>query len=169
MRRVTRIAQKRARHGRIRPLRQVMIAIAAAMARPNARLDGVLPAGNCGRVRGRPVRGCATCGGSTGVPRKTLTSTQRRPHTVAARDAACDAPWLVAELGVGDYRGHRQASRANLPQQRQRVAPLFLKRTDGGIRARCALIWRQPLFGQIQARAEQPRVRTRPERGVIAT
>jgi hypothetical protein len=71
---------------------------------------------------------------------------------------------VVAELGIGDDGGHGQTTRAHLLQQRHGQAPLFLEPNGGRNPGALALRRCQPLFGQIQARANHPRAHTRPER-----
>jgi hypothetical protein len=71
---------------------------------------------------------------------------------------------VVAELGIGDDRGHRKATGAHLLQQRQGQAPLFLETDRRRNPSTLALIERQPCLGQIQARADHPRATTGPER-----
>ena len=44
---------------------------------------------------------------------------------------------VVAELGIAQYRGHVEAGRADLPQQRERQRHFSWKRSVLGIRARC--------------------------------
>ena len=59
-------------------------------------------------------------------PTKTPDSTRSPTHTAAAADAAWRATPHVAEFRIAEHRRDREARRAHLPQQRQRVPPLFL-------------------------------------------
>jgi len=72
---------------------------------------------------------------------------------------------IVAKLRIGEDGGDPKAGGANLPKQRQGVAPLFLEppcRRDPRARPR---LGRQPRRREIQLGAEHPRVSARPERG----
>ena len=71
---------------------------------------------------------------------------------------------IVAKLGIGEHGGHREATRAHLPQQRQRLAPFCLE-ADARRDARL-LAGRvgDPFFGQIERSAEQVCPNPGPER-----
>ena len=70
----------------------------------------------------------------------------------------------IPKFRIAEDRRDREARRAHLPQQRQRLAPLFLK-DDAGWNARARpLLRRQPLLGQIQLRPETPAADAGPQR-----
>ena len=153
--------------GRFVPLRQEMRRhwggrCAAAHTRASI---ACVSAGNCGRVRGRPVRGGAMGGCSTGVPRKTFTS-----DATPSAYGSC-ARWSVRR-NVALLPNSASATTAVTVSPLARTCCSSVtakrhfswKRTDGRNPGALALIGCQPLFGQIQARADHPRAHTRPER-----
>jgi len=70
----------------------------------------------------------------------------------------------VAELRIAQYRGDRNAGRADLAQQRESEVPLRLEANGGGNTRACALGGSEPLLGQIQHRAKHPRACAVPQR-----
>lgn len=71
---------------------------------------------------------------------------------------------IVAKFRIRQDRGDPKAGGANLAEQRERVAPLFLELNGRGNPAACPRLRRHPRLGQIQLGAEEPRLRPRPER-----
>ena len=129
---VMRWAAKRAVQARAaRAFRHVTERHAAAghVATSVATEHGVCPGGRIGVVRGRPPRP-ATAGGRASRGGRTKTPDLRRnPHRVGNPGAVpCRAErGIVAKFRIGHDRGDPKAGGANLPKQRQGVAPLFLE------------------------------------------
>jgi hypothetical protein len=72
----------------------------------------------------------------------------------------------VAKLGVREHGGDLQPRGAGAPDQRQRLPPFFLERGVGGnLRHRSAVAIAEPLLREIQESPDQPRPRSRPQRG----
>lgn len=70
----------------------------------------------------------------------------------------------IPKFRIAEDRRDREARRAHLPQQGQRVAPLFLK-DDAGWNARAGPLRRRQLrLGQIQLRPEKPAADAGPQR-----
>ena len=77
---------------------------------------------------GRARRGRAAARPRRGVPRKTV-SVDETPSAYGSCSAMQRAAQrrVVAEFGIAEHRGHGEAGRADLSQQRQRQAPFLLE------------------------------------------
>ena len=131
-----------------------MGAVAPRDASPLARPLGGRPRTRLDRVRGsRQLRACPRPSGAR-LGCGCLQHGRAEKHFHIGRHA--ERIWqlratqgrVVAELGIGDDRGHRQAARPHLLQQRQRQAPLLLKANGGGNPRPPALISREPGSGR---------------------
>jgi hypothetical protein len=71
----------------------------------------------------------------------------------------------IAEFGIGDHHGERQAGGAELTHQPQCLSPLRVEGDGRGNPCGRAPLPRQPLLGQIQHGAEKPGAHARPQRG----
>ena len=122
--------------------------------------------GNCRRVRGRPL---PSQRGRRLERRRAEKHLQIGRHAQGVRQLGAmqgaAQRGVVAELGIADHGREREPRRAHLAQQRQGQPPLRLRTRTvrGNLRPR-PLARRQPLFGQIQRRAQQPRPRPGPQR-----
>ena len=126
----------RARSGRATgaasPLRQRDHAPRAGGDGRGHRADGLRArrprAGAAGSPAGRRGGRCAGTGRERGVPRKTV-SVDETPTAYGSRESV-QGPTkrrAIAEFGIGDDGGHRDPRGPDLPQQRQRLAPLLLE------------------------------------------
>ena len=72
---------------------------------------------------------------------------------------------VVAVLGVGHHRRDGKTGRADLPPERQRQAPLFLKEGGGRYPRRATPgVVGDPVLRQIQRRPQRPRAAAGPQR-----
>ena len=124
------------------------------------------PAASFGYLRGRPPRvdGRGDC-----------TARRSEKDGVGGRDAnGVGQPQpmqhrakqsIVAKFRIRQDARDGEPARPHLSQQRQRLAPFFLKRDRGGDARPLARRGGDPLFGQIQRGPEQIGPGTRPQRG----
>ncbi len=141
---VTRSAAKWAFHGRLVPLRHVTTRHARR--------------GNCSAIA-RTARAFV-------IPLAEDGQMRRDPEGVGklgAVEVLTQRP-VVPEFRIAQHRRDLHAAGPHLPHQRERQAPFLLEAHRRGDSRTLPRVWRQPLLGHIQGRAQHPRAHARPQR-----
>ena len=152
--------------GAVAPRRRVAKRARAGWRRWCARLRVDVSSISWSRVGGRLRPGLR---GGTATRRRAAKDGQRRRDAERIRQLqamqGAAQRRVVAEFRVAEHGGDLEARRADLPQQRERQAPLLLKpQRRRNLRA-LPRLGRQPRLGQIQRGAQHPGAHARPERG----